>query len=66
MACPLKDLTVSGNTSGFTHFMAASADGSRSAVVSVNSQITPTAHATVFPELRQVFTLAAAAALAGG
>jgi D-alanyl-D-alanine carboxypeptidase len=53
-----------GNTSGYTQFVAASGNGRRSMVVSVNSQITPTAHPERFTELRQIFDLAVAAALA--
>jgi D-alanyl-D-alanine carboxypeptidase len=54
-----------GNTLGYTQFVAASGDGTRSAVVAVNAQITPTVHPERFPELRQVYTLAVRAALAG-
>jgi D-alanyl-D-alanine carboxypeptidase len=53
-----------GNTSGYTQFVAATANGTRSTVVSVSSQITPTAHPERFTELRQIFGLAVAAALA--
>jgi len=53
-----------GNTAGYTQFVAASGNGRRSMVVSVNSQITPTAHSDRFTELRQIFDLAVAAALA--
>jgi D-alanyl-D-alanine carboxypeptidase len=53
-----------GNTSGYTQFVAATADGSRSAVVSVNTQITPSVHSRSFPELREIYTLAVCAALA--
>ena len=55
-----------GNTLGYTQFIAATADGSRSAVVSVNAQITPTANQDRFPDLRQIFLLAVGAALASG
>jgi D-alanyl-D-alanine carboxypeptidase len=55
-----------GNTPGYTQFAAASADGTRSAVVSVNAQITPKMHPQRFAELRQVYGLAVAAALADG
>ena len=53
-----------GNTSGYTQFAAATKNGSRSAVVSVNSQITPHINADRFPELRRIYTLAVCAALA--
>lgn len=52
-----------GNTAGYTQFIAASKDGSRSVVVSVNAQITPTSHPDRFGELRQIYTLAVCAAL---
>jgi D-alanyl-D-alanine carboxypeptidase len=55
-----------GNTSGYTQFVAATGNGTRSAVVSVNSQITPTEHPERFTELRQIFELAVGAALASG
>jgi D-alanyl-D-alanine carboxypeptidase len=53
-----------GNTLGYTQYVAASANGRRSVVVSVNSQITPTIHPDRFRELRQIYTLAVCAALA--
>lgn len=53
-----------GNTSGYTQFAAATADGSRSVVVSVNAQITPRDAPAAFAELRSVETLAVCAALA--
>jgi len=53
-----------GNTPGYTQFLAASKNGRRSVVVSVNSQITPTIHPERFTELRQIYTLALRAALA--
>ena len=53
-----------GNTLGYTQYVAASANGRRSVVVSVNSQITPTSHPDRFRELRQIYTLAVCAALA--
>jgi D-alanyl-D-alanine carboxypeptidase len=53
-----------GNTLGYTQFVAASANGRRSVVVSVNSQITPTSHPDRFRELRHIYTLAVCAALA--
>jgi D-alanyl-D-alanine carboxypeptidase len=53
-----------GNTSGYTQFVAATRNGSRSAIVSVNSQITPHINSDRFPELRRIYTLAVCAALA--
>ena len=53
-----------GNTAGYTQFVAASANGSRSAVVSINAQITPTVSPLKFPALRRIYTLAVCAALA--
>ena len=53
-----------GNTPGYTQFAAATRDGSRSAVVSINSQITPHINSDRFPELRRIYALAVCAALA--
>ena len=53
-----------GNTPGYTQFAAATRDGSRSAVVSINSQITPHINSDRFPELRRIYILAVCAALA--
>jgi D-alanyl-D-alanine carboxypeptidase len=53
-----------GNTLGYTHFVAASRDGTRSAVVAVNAQIKPKTDARRFAALRRVFTRAVCAALA--
>ena len=53
-----------GNTAGYTQLIAANADGTRSTVVSINSQITPKANAKRFGELREIYTLAVCAALA--
>ena len=53
-----------GNTAGYTQLIAANGDGTRSLVVSVNSQITPTVNAHRFGELRTIYTLAVCAALA--
>ncbi len=52
-----------GNTSGYTQFAAATSDGARSVVVSVNAQITPRDAPAAFAELRSVETLAVCAAL---
>ena len=53
-----------GNTAGYTQFIAANASGTRSTVVSVNAQITPKANAKRFVELRRIYTLAVCSALA--
>jgi D-alanyl-D-alanine carboxypeptidase len=55
-----------GNTAGYTQFIAASRDGTRSTVVSINSQITPRTDATRFVELRKIYGLAVCAAMAKG
>jgi D-alanyl-D-alanine carboxypeptidase len=54
-----------GNTAGYTQFIASTRDGKRSAVVSINSQLTPDRNPKRFAELRKIFTLAACAALEG-
>ncbi len=43
-----------GNTSGYTNFTAATADGAHSVVVSVNAQLTPKTSPAVFPRLLRV------------
>ena len=54
-----------GNTAGYTQFMASSPNGRRSATVSVNSQLTPEAgEPGVFEALRRAEGLAVCAALA--
>jgi D-alanyl-D-alanine carboxypeptidase len=53
-----------GNTPGYTQFIAATKDGSRSVSVSVNAQIVPKSNPTRFRELRAVYGLAVCAALA--
>ena len=54
-----------GNTPGYTQFIGASADGSRSATVAINQQITAkTPVPGAFARLRRAFTAAACAALA--
>src|SRR5262245_6341345 len=55
-----------GNTAGFTQFVAATADGKRSVVVSINGQITPKVAAEHFPELHSIYELAVCAALRRG
>lgn len=52
-----------GNTPGYTQFISATADGERSAVVSINGQITPERNKERFEELRRIYTLAVCAAL---
>ena len=54
-----------GNTAGFTQFLASTRDGKRSVVVSVNAQITPKSNPLRFAELRKIYTLGVCAALAG-
>ena len=51
-----------GNTNGFTQFVASSADGSRGVTVSINAQITPGNNAAFFPALRHIYELAVCAA----
>jgi D-alanyl-D-alanine carboxypeptidase len=53
-----------GNTSGYTQFAAATADGRRTVTVSVTGQITPGAAPEEFGQLHAVFELATCAALA--
>lgn len=53
-----------GNTPGYTQFVAASRNGKRSVSVSVNAQITPTVNKSAFPALRKIFALAVCAATA--
>jgi D-alanyl-D-alanine carboxypeptidase len=54
-----------GNTPGYTQFMAANPDGNRSATVSINSQLTPTAgDREAFEALRRAEESAVCAALA--
>lgn len=54
-----------GNTAGYTQFVAATRDGARSVVVSVNAQITPKGAPEPFAQLRTVDELAVCAALTG-
>ena len=54
-----------GNTAGFTQFVASTRDGTRSTVVSVNAQIIPKSAPLRFAELRKIYTLAVCAALDG-
>ncbi|HSO97027.1 MAG TPA: serine hydrolase domain-containing protein [Acidimicrobiia bacterium] len=54
-----------GNTPGYTQFIAATRDGSRSVTVSANTQLTPKGAAAPFAALRKIDGLAVCAALAG-
>ena len=47
-----------GNTAGYTQFFAASRNGRRSVVVSINRQAVPEMQPEIFRELRRVYTLA--------
>ena len=53
-----------GNTAGYTQFIAATRDGKRSASVSVSAQVTPDSRPDDFPTLRRIFGLAVCAAMA--
>lgn len=53
-----------GNTAGYTQFVAASADGSRSVSVTVSRQLSPATAPRRFARLRRVFRLAVCAAMA--
>ena len=52
-----------GNTPGYTQFISATADGTRSATVSINAQITPERNPVRFAGLRELYELAVCAAL---
>jgi D-alanyl-D-alanine carboxypeptidase len=52
-----------GNTAGYTQFIAATRDGKRSVSVSVSAQVTPDSRPAEFPALRRIFGLAVCAAL---
>jgi D-alanyl-D-alanine carboxypeptidase len=54
-----------GNTPGYTQFVASTRDGKRSTVVSINSQITPDRKPKLFARLRAIYGLAVCAALRG-
>ncbi len=54
-----------GNTSGYTQFIGSTSDGTRSAVVSINGQITPERNPKIFPALRAIYGLAVCSALKG-
>jgi D-alanyl-D-alanine carboxypeptidase len=54
-----------GNTFGYTQFIAASANGANSVSVTVSEQITPKTHPVLFENLRNVFELTVCAALRG-
>ena len=53
-----------GNTAGYTQFVARRHDGRRSVSVSVSAQVTPTSRPDEFPALRRIFGLAVCAAMA--
>jgi D-alanyl-D-alanine carboxypeptidase len=53
-----------GNTGGYTQFVSATADGSRSATVGISAQITQKGDKKLFASLRAIFGLAVCAALA--
>jgi D-alanyl-D-alanine carboxypeptidase len=53
-----------GNTLGYTQFVASTKDGTRSTAVTVNGQITPNTNESAFPALRKIFELAVCAAAA--
>lgn len=54
-----------GNTAGYTQFFAASRNGGRSVVVSINRQAVPAMQPDIFKELRRVFLLAVCTANSG-
>jgi D-alanyl-D-alanine carboxypeptidase len=54
-----------GNTSGYTQFIASTRDGKRSTVVSINSQLTPERNAKPFAQLRKIYALAVCSAMRG-
>jgi D-alanyl-D-alanine carboxypeptidase len=54
-----------GNTLGYTQFIAASTDGIDSVSVTVSEQITPKTHPALFAQLRKVFELGVCAAVKG-
>jgi D-alanyl-D-alanine carboxypeptidase len=54
-----------GNTAGYTQFVAATRDGQRSVTVSINAQITPKSDPVRFKDLRRIFGLGVCAALEG-
>ncbi|MFI4985635.1 MAG: hypothetical protein ACHQAV_06610 [Solirubrobacterales bacterium] len=53
-----------GDTADYTQVIAANSNGTRSAVVSISAQITPTVDRARFNELRDLYALAVCAALA--
>ena len=54
-----------GNTAGYTQFVAATRDGERSVTVSISAQITPKSDPARFKDLRKIFGLGVCAALEG-
>ena len=53
-----------GNTAGYTQFVAANAKGTRSVVVSINGQLTPSIEHEAFDALQHVYELGVCTALA--
>lgn len=53
-----------GNTPGYTQFIAANRTGTRSVAVSVNTQLSPRNHPVTFTALRDIYELAVCSALA--
>ncbi len=51
-----------GNTPGYTQFVAATRDGRQGVVVSINAQITPASNPPLFAKLRHIYELAVCAA----
>jgi len=58
-------LRHTGNTAGYTQFIAATRDGTRSVTVSINAQIVPKTAPAPFDALRKIYGLAVCSALAG-
>ncbi len=54
-----------GNTLGYTQFIAASASGGNSVSITVSEQITPKTDQTLFTQLRRIFELGVCAATKG-
>jgi D-alanyl-D-alanine carboxypeptidase len=54
-----------GNTLGYTQFIASTRDGKRSTVVSINAQLTPERNPKPFASLREIYGLAVCSALEG-
>jgi D-alanyl-D-alanine carboxypeptidase len=54
-----------GNTLGYTQFIAASANGQNSVSITVGTQISPKTNANLFPQLLHIFELGVCAAMKG-